>query len=95
MREISDMRLVSISRFINEVFGDDDQPPAPSTIRRHCTQFDGSGSPQIPGACKVGKMWKIDMDTYITEMERRMATRTNTCPEDHEFLKQFSARKLK
>lgn len=88
------MRLVSISRFINEVFEDDDQPPAPSTIRRHCAQFDDSGSPRIPGACKVGKMWKIDMNTYVTEMERRMAARTDICPEDREFLKQFSARIL-
>jgi len=86
------MRLVSISGFINEVFKDDDQPPAPSTIRRHCNQFDQCGSPLIPGACKIGKMWKIDMHTYVTEMNRRMAARTDICPEDREFLKQFSAR---
>ncbi|GGE69893.1 hypothetical protein GCM10011533_22860 [Streptosporangium jomthongense] len=83
------MRLVSINRFINVVFEGDDQPPAPSTIRRHCSQFDENGAPKIPGACKIGKAWKIDIDTYIPEMERRMAARSDICDEDREFLKRF------
>jgi hypothetical protein len=83
------MRLVSINRFLNIVFEGDDQPPAPSTIRRHCSQFEDNGQPKIPGACKIGKSWKIDLDTYIPEMERRMAARTDICDEDIEFLKRF------
>lgn len=83
------MRFVSINSFLKIVFDGDDQPPAASTIRRHCSQFDEKGAPKVPGACKFGKVWKIDIDTYIHEMERRMAMRTDICEEDLEFLKRF------
>lgn len=89
------MKLVSIETFISSIFEQDKKPPAASTIRRHCSQFNDDGSPKIPGACKIGKMWKIDINAYVTEMEERMTTRTDINLEDREFLKKFSTRILK
>ena len=67
------MRPVSIEDFINVVFEYDSAPPAPSTIRRLCAAKDASGLAVIPGAFKLGKAWKIDLDEYFREMERRVS----------------------
>ena len=56
------MRPVSIEDFINVVFEYDSTPPAPSTIRRLCAAKDEFGLAVIPGAFKLGKAWKIDLD---------------------------------
>ena len=66
------MRPVSISDFINIVFSEDSKPPSPATLRRHCAQKDENGQPFIPGAFKHGKSWKVDLDIYIPEMNRRI-----------------------
>ena len=66
------MRAVSIQDFIDEVFEHDSSPPAVSTIRRHCDEKDEFGQPVIPGAFKLGKIWKIDLDCYYRVMERRL-----------------------
>lgn len=66
------MRLVSINDFIRIIYADDTNPPSPATIRRQCAQTDGQGHPLIPGAYKTGKPWKIDLDIYVTEMQRRI-----------------------
>lgn len=84
------MRLVSVESFIKIIFESDEKPPAPSTIRRHCSQFNTDGSHKIPGAYKIGKAWKIDMDTYVPEIERRMVARTDVSLEDRAFIEQFS-----
>lgn len=67
------MRAVSIQDFIDEVFQHDGSPPAVSTIRRHCDEKDEFGRPMIPGAFKLGKIWKIDLDCYYREMDRRIS----------------------
>lgn len=67
------MRPVSIEDFIKVVFEHDSTPPAPSTIRRLCASKDELGLAVIPGAFKFGKAWKIDLDRYFTEMERRVS----------------------
>lgn len=67
------MRPVSIEDFIKVVFEYDSAPPAPSTIRRLCAAKDESGLAVIPAAFKLGKVWKIDLDGYFREMERRMS----------------------
>ena len=58
------MRPVSIQTFINVVYCEDDQPPSLATIRRRC--------PEIPGAFRDGRRWRIDLDTYFETMERRI-----------------------
>lgn len=67
------MRPVSIEDFINVVFEYDSSPPAPSTIRRLCTEKNEFELAVIPGAFKLGKIWKIDLDSYFREMERRVS----------------------
>lgn len=67
------MRPVSIEDFINVVFEYDSSPPAPSTIRRLCAEKNELGLAVIPGAFKLGKAWKIDLDGYFREMERRVS----------------------
>ncbi|MBQ0834786.1 hypothetical protein [Marinobacter sp.] len=67
------MRPVSIETFINIVFEYDSTPPATSTIRRLCAAKDEYGLAVIPGAFKLGKAWKIDLDKYFREMERRVS----------------------
>lgn len=67
------MRPVSIETFINVVFEYDNAPPAQSTIRRLCGEKNEFGMAVIPGAFKLGKAWKIDLDGYFREMERRMS----------------------
>ncbi len=67
------MRPVSIEDFIKVVFEYDSTPPAPSTIRRLCASKDELGLAVIPGAFKLGKAWKIDLDGYFREMERRVS----------------------
>lgn len=66
------MRSVSISDFISMIHAEDTHPPSPATIRRQCAQTDDQGRPLIPGAYKAGKPWKIDLDVYIAEMQRRI-----------------------
>lgn len=66
------MRPVSIPDFIAIIYTDDSHPPTPATIRRRCPQKDSQGRPEIPGAYKDGKAWKIDLDIYLPEMERRI-----------------------
>lgn len=58
------MRPVSIQTFIEVVYCDDNQPPSLATIRRRC--------PEIPGAFRDGRRWRIDLDTYFETMERRV-----------------------
>lgn len=58
------MRPVSIQTFIQVVYCDDNEPPSPVTIRRRC--------PEIPGAFRDGRRWRIDLDTYFETMERRI-----------------------
>ena len=58
------MRPVSIQTFIQVVYCDDGEPPSPATIRRRC--------PEIPGAFRDGRRWRIDLDTYFETMERRI-----------------------
>jgi len=58
------VRPVSIQTFINVVYCEDDQPPSLATIRRRC--------PEIPGAFRDGRRWRIDLDTYFETMERRI-----------------------
>lgn len=67
------MRPVSIEDFISVVFEYDSSPPAPSTIRRLCAEENEFELAVIPGAFKFGKTWKIDLDSYYREMERRMS----------------------
>lgn len=79
------MRLVSIKTFIATVYGDDEKPPTPTTIRRRC--------PDIPGAVRDGHRWMIDLDCYFEVMERRVWG----FPEDNQelgFIKSL-AKKLK
>lgn len=58
------MRPVSIQTFIEVVYCDDNEPPSLATIRRRC--------PEIPGAFRDGRRWRIDLDTYFETMERRI-----------------------
>lgn len=58
------MRPVSIQTFIEKVYREDEHPPSPATIRRRC--------PEIPGAFRDGRRWRIDLDTYFETMERRV-----------------------
>lgn len=58
------MRPVSIQTFIEVVYCEDNQPPSLATIRRRC--------PDIPGAFRDGRRWRIDLDTYLETMERRI-----------------------
>jgi hypothetical protein len=67
------MRAVSIQDFIDEVFQYDSSPPAVFTIRRHCDEKYEFGRPMIPGAFKLGKIWKIDLDCYYREMDRSIS----------------------
>jgi hypothetical protein len=46
------------------VYCEDNQPPSLATIRRRC--------PDIPGAFRDGRRWRIDLDTYFETMERRI-----------------------
>tara|TARA_R110000823_G_scaffold295155_1_gene414202 strand:+ start:148 stop:423 length:276 start_codon:yes stop_codon:yes gene_type:complete len=66
------MRPVSIETFIEVVYTDDGRPPSQATIRRRCAQTDDKGQPVIPGAFRDGKPWRVDLDTYYSEMERRI-----------------------
>jgi hypothetical protein len=66
------MRPVSIEDFIRIIHADDTSPPSPATIRKQCGRRDDSGAPLIPGAYKIGKPWKIDLDVYLPEMRRRI-----------------------
>tara|TARA_R110001599_G_scaffold224338_2_gene423532 strand:- start:9462 stop:9737 length:276 start_codon:yes stop_codon:yes gene_type:complete len=66
------MRPVSIETFIETVYADDGSPPSLATIRRRCAQTDDQGNPVIPGSFRDGKPWRIDLDTYYSEMERRI-----------------------
>lgn len=74
------MRAVSINDFIDEVFKHDSEPPAVSTVRRLCGEQDEEGQPVIPGAFRFGKAWKIDLEHYYKEMERRLAGENDTPP---------------
>ena len=58
------MRPVSIQTFIEVIYCDDNEPPSLATIRRRC--------PEIPGAFRDGRRWRIDLDTYLETMERRI-----------------------
>jgi hypothetical protein len=58
------VRPVSIQTFIEVVYCDDNEPPSLATIRRRC--------PEIPGAFRDGRRWRIDLDTYFDTMERRI-----------------------
>jgi hypothetical protein len=58
------VRPVSIQTFIEVVYCEDNQPPSLATIRRRC--------PDIPGAFRDGRRWRIDLDTYLETMERRI-----------------------
>lgn len=58
------MRPVSIQTFIEVVYCEDNQPPSLATVRRRC--------PEIPGAFRDGRRWRIDLDTYFETMERRI-----------------------
>jgi hypothetical protein len=58
------VRPVSIQTFIEVVYCDDNDPPSLATIRRRC--------PEIPGAFRDGRRWRIDLDTYFETMERRI-----------------------
>lgn len=58
------MRPVSIETFIRTVYQYDDNPPSVATVRRRC--------PEIPGAFKDGRRWRIDLDVYFETMERRV-----------------------
>ncbi|MCS5564199.1 hypothetical protein [Marinobacter sp.] len=58
------MRPVSIQTFIEVVYCDDNEPPSLATIRRRC--------PDIPGAFRDGRRWRIDLDTYFETMDRRV-----------------------
>lgn len=66
------MRPVSITDFIKIIHGHDSCPPSPVTVRAQCRRTDEEGRPLIPGAYKAGKPWKIDLDVYIPEMNRRI-----------------------
>ena len=66
------MRPVSIDDFIRIIHAEDTHPPSSATVRRQCAQSDDQGRPLIPGAYKSGKPWKIDLDVYIPEMQRRI-----------------------
>lgn len=68
------MRPVSIATFIRVVYKEDDTPPSVPTVRRRC--------PEIPGAFKDGRRWRIDLDTYFETMERRI----RGLPDDHREL---------
>jgi len=56
------MRPVSLETFIRVVYAEDDHPPSLATVRRRC--------PEIPGAFRDGRRWRIDLDTYYLTMER-------------------------
>ena len=87
------MRPVSIDDFIRIIHADDTSPPSPATIRRQCGQRDDEGRPLIPGAYKVGKPWKIDLDVYLPEMSRRISGDANlTDDEDAEFVDKIAMR---
>ncbi|OEY67432.1 hypothetical protein [Marinobacter sp. X15-166B] len=58
------MRPVSLQTFIDIVYVDDKEPPSLATIRRRC--------PEIPGAFKDGRRWRIDLDVYYETMNRRV-----------------------
>lgn len=58
------MRPVSLRTFIRIVYRDDDEPPSEATVRRRC--------PELPGAFRDGRRWRIDLDTYFETMERRV-----------------------
>jgi hypothetical protein len=58
------VRPVSIQTFIEVIYCDDNEPPSLATIRRRC--------PEIPGAFRDGRRWRIDLDTYLETMERRI-----------------------
>jgi hypothetical protein len=74
------MRPVSIDDFIRIIYSDDSNPPTVATIRRQCSQVDQHDRPLIPGAFKCGKPWKIDLDVYIPEMQRRIGNAGNAEP---------------
>ncbi len=71
------MRPVSIIDFIRIIYSEDSNPPSEATIRRQCPQKNEDGRPLIPGAYKAGKPWKIDLDVYIPEMQRRLTGRAS------------------
>lgn len=75
------MRPVSINDFIRIIYSEDSNPPSQATIRRQCPQKDEHGRPLIPGAYKAGKPWKIDLDVYIPEMQRRLTGHTRDSDE--------------
>ncbi|MBU2873974.1 hypothetical protein [Marinobacter salexigens] len=83
------MRPVSIEDFIQVVFEYDSAPPAPSTVRRLCSAKDEFGLAVIPGAFKLGKAWKIDLDEYFREMERRMS---GSGAEDDSFIHELASK---
>jgi len=58
------VRPVSIRTFIRVVYQDDDEPPSEATVRRRC--------PDLPGAFRDGRRWRIDLDTYYETMNRRL-----------------------
>lgn len=58
------MTPVSIETFIRVVYAQDDHPPSLATIRRRC--------PDLPGAFRDGRRWRIDLDRYYEVMERRI-----------------------
>jgi hypothetical protein len=68
------MRPVSINTFITLVYCDDETPPSVSTIRRRC--------PEIPGAFRDGRRWRIDLDYYFEAMNSRI----RGWPEDNQEL---------
>lgn len=87
------MRPVSINDFIRIVYGDDSNPPSPATIKRQCSKTDDQGRPLIPGAYRAGKPWKIDLDTYLPEMERRIrGDVANEDPRERHFIDDLAAR---
>jgi len=79
------MRPVSITTFIAVVYCADETPPSIATVRRRC--------PEIPGAFRDGRRWRIDLDYYFEIMNGRI----RGMPEDDQelsFLKTL-ARQLK
>lgn len=85
------MRVVSIQDFIDEVFEHDSSPPAGSTVRRLCHEKDEFGQAVIPGAFKMGKTWKIDLDCYYRVMERRLSECEFSDAEEEPWLKALGA----
>jgi len=58
------MRPVSLQTFIDVVYCDDNSRLRWCPIRNRC--------PDIPGAFRDGRRWRIDLDTYFETMERRL-----------------------